>query len=118
MATSRIVQPTLAAAELLATDGISAEVVDPRTIVPLDRDAILASVGRTGRAVVVDEGHLSGGVGAEISATISEHAFDSLRAPIARVATADVPIPFSPPLELAVEPTAERIVAAARAVMG
>jgi pyruvate dehydrogenase E1 component beta subunit len=91
--------------------------VDPRTIVPLDRDAILASVGRTGRLVVVDEGHLSGGVGAEISATVAEHAFDSLRKPIARVATTDVPIPFSRPLEESVEPTVARIVDAARSLM-
>jgi pyruvate/2-oxoglutarate/acetoin dehydrogenase E1 component len=118
VATSHIVQRTLAAAEVLAADGISVEVVDPRTIVPLDRDAILGSVGRTRRLVVVDEGHLSGGVGAEISALVAEHAFDSLRAPIVRVATADVPIPFSAPLEEYVEPTVARIVAAARSLMG
>ena len=117
VATSHIVQRALQAAELLAADGIDAEVVDPRTIVPLDRDAILASVARTGRVVVVDEGHLSGGVGAEIAATIAESVFDSLKAPIVRVATADVPIPFSPPLEEFVEPTVARIVSAARSLL-
>lgn len=117
VATSHIVRRTLEAAELLAADGISAEVVDPRTIVPLDRETILASVWRTGRVVVVDEGHLSGGVGAEIAATIAEGVGDSLRRPIIRVATADVPIPFSPPLEERVEATVARITAAARSLM-
>ena len=118
VATSHIVQRTLQAAEELARDGISAEVVDPRTVVPLDRETILDSVGRTGRVVVVDEGHLSGGVGAEIAATIAEHAFDSLRKPIRRVATADVPVPFSAPLEEFIEPTVARIVSAARSLLG
>lgn len=118
VATSHIVRRALAAAEILAADGVSVEVVDPRTIVPLDRDAILASVGRTGRLVVVDEGHLSGGVGAEISALVAEDAFDSLKGPIVRVATADVPIPFSAPLEAHVEPNVDRIVAAGRSLMG
>lgn len=117
VATSHIVRRTLEAAEILASDGISAEVVDPRTIVPLDREAILSSAGRTGRVVVVDEGHRSGGVGAEIAATIAEGVGDSLHRPLVRVATADVPIPFSPPLEQEVEPTVARIVAAARSLM-
>lgn len=117
VATSHIVRRTLQAADELAADGISAEVIDPRTIVPLDRDAILASVARTRRVVVVDEGHLSGGVGAEIAATIAEGVGDSLQRPLVRVATADVPIPFSPPLEREVEPTVARIVAAARSLL-
>lgn len=117
VATSHIVQRALQAAEQLNADGISAEVVDPRTIVPLDRDGILASVGRTGRAVVVDEGHLSGGVGAEIAALIAEDAYDSLLGPVMRVATLDVPIPFSPPLEEFVEPTVGRILSAAHSLM-
>jgi pyruvate dehydrogenase E1 component beta subunit len=117
VATSHIVVRCLEAAELLAQDGISAEVVDPRTIVPLDRDTILASVARTGRAVVVDEGHRSAGVGAELSAMIAEEVFDSLRAPVRRVATLDVPIPFSPALEAFVEPTLDKIVDAAREVV-
>jgi pyruvate dehydrogenase E1 component beta subunit len=117
VATSYMVVRALAAAELLAGDGISAEVIDPRTIVPLDLDAILGSVGRTGRLVVVDECHRSCGVGSEIAALVAEHAFDALRGPIRRVATLDVPIPFSPPLEAFVEPTAAKIVAAARSLM-
>jgi pyruvate dehydrogenase E1 component beta subunit len=117
VATSYMVIKALAAAETLAADGISAEVVDPRTIVPLDLDAILGSVGRTGRLVVVDECHRSCGIGAELSALVAEHAFDALRGPILRVATLDVPIPFSPPLEAFVEPTEAKIVAAARSLL-
>jgi acetoin:2,6-dichlorophenolindophenol oxidoreductase subunit beta len=117
VATSYVVRRSLEAAESLAADGISVEVVDPRTIVPLDRDTILASAGRTGRVVVVDEGHRSGGVGAEIAATVAEGVGDSLHRPVVRVATADVPIPFSPPLEHEVEPSVARIVAAARSLM-
>jgi pyruvate dehydrogenase E1 component beta subunit len=114
VATSYMVVRSLEAAAALADDGISAEVVDPRTIVPLDRVAILRSVAKTGRLVVVDEGHQSAGVGSEIAAIVAEEAFDSLRAPIRRVATLDVPIPFSPTLEAFVEPSVARIVAAVR----
>lgn len=117
VATSRMVVVSLEAAAELERLGISAEVVDPRTIVPLDLDAILNSVGKTGRLVVVDEGHRAAGVGAEIAALVAEEAFDALRAPIRRVATLDVPIPFSPTLEEHVEPTVAKIVAAARDVM-
>lgn len=117
VATSRMVVRSLEAAEILAGEGISAEVVDPRTIVPLDTETILASVGRTGRLVVVDEGHRAAGVGAEIAALVAEAAFDSLRAPIRRVATLDVPIPFSPVLEQFVEPTLDKVLAAARSVV-
>ncbi len=118
VATSYMVTKALAAAETLAVDGISAEVVDPRTLVPLDLETILASVGRTGRLVVVDECHQSCGIGAEISALVAEHAFDALRGPIRRVTTLDVPIPFSRPLEHYVEPTEEKIVAAVRSLVG
>lgn len=117
IATSHIVVRSLEAAAVLAAEGISAEVVDPRTIVPLDRDTILASAARTGRVVVVDEGHRSAGVGAELSAMIAEEVFDDLKAPLRRVATLDVPIPFSPALEAFVEPTVDKIVAAAREVV-
>ncbi len=117
VATSLQVQRSLVAAERLAAEGIQAEVVDPRTLVPLDRATILQSVGRTGRLVVVDECHRSCGVGAEIAATVAEDAFDALRAPIIRVATEDVPIPFSRTMEEAVQPTVEKIIAAAHAVM-
>lgn len=118
VATSYMVRKALAAAEVVAADGISVEVVDPRTLVPLDLDTILGSVGRTGRLVVADECHRSCGVGAEIAALVAEHAFDSLRGPIRRVATEDVPIPFSAPLEAYVEPTVEKLVAAVRAAVG
>ena len=115
VATSLMVQRSLAAAEKLAAEGIDVEVVDPRTLVPLDLDAILASVARTGRVVVVDECHRSCGVGAEFAALIAEHAFDSLKAPIRRVVTEDVPIPLSRPLEETVEPTEDKIIRAVRA---
>jgi pyruvate/2-oxoglutarate/acetoin dehydrogenase E1 component len=118
VATSYMVVRSLEAAALLAAEhGIEVEVVDPRTLVPLDLEAILGSVARTGRLVVVDEGHRSAGVGSEFAALVAEHAFEELRAPIRRVATADVPIPFSLVLEGAVEPTVERIVAAVREVV-
>jgi pyruvate dehydrogenase E1 component beta subunit len=117
VATSRMVPLSLAAAEQLAGDGIDVEILDPRTIVPLDREAILASVGRTHRLVVVDECHRSCGLAAEISATVAEEAFDELRAPIRRVVTEDVPIPFSRTLEEAVQPTQGKVVAAVRSVM-
>ncbi|QDW28671.1 alpha-ketoacid dehydrogenase subunit beta [Arthrobacter sp. KBS0702] len=109
---------TLAAAEQLAAEGIDAEVLDLRTLRPLDDDAILASVARTHRAVVVDEGWRSGSISAEISARISEHAFFEMDAPVGRVCSAEVPIPYSKHLELAALPSAERVVAAAREAVG
>jgi len=114
VATSWLVGQALAAAEELSRDGIDAEVIDPRTLVPLDEDLILQSVGKTGRLVVADETHLSCGVGAEIAARIGHRAFRQLKAPIERVATADVPIPFSPALEPVVVPGISRIVEAAK----
>jgi 2-oxoisovalerate dehydrogenase E1 component len=118
VATSYAVHHALAAAEQLSGEGVDAEVIDPRTIVPLDRATILDSVARTGRLVVVDEGHLSCGVASEIAAIVAEHAFDALRAPIRRVAVPDVPIPFSPVLERELEPSPERIAEAVRALLG
>ncbi len=118
VATSFVVNRALAVADRLAGEGISVEVVDPRTLVPFDLDTLLTSVAKTGRLVVVDECHQSCGVGAEISALVAEHAFDALRGPIRRVATLDVPIPFSPVLEAFVEPTEAKIVAAVRAAVG
>jgi pyruvate dehydrogenase E1 component beta subunit len=115
VATSLMVQRSLAVAERLASDGIQVEVVDPRTIVPLDFETIMASVEKTRRVVVVDECHQSCGVGAELVARIAEAGFDKLRAPIRRVATLDVPIPFSPPLEEFVSPSEARITEAIRA---
>ena len=88
------------AAETLAAEhGVEAEVIDPRTLRPLDLETILASVARTNRCVVVEEGWPHGGVGANLAALITEQAFDDLDAPVARVTGADVPMPYSKPLE-------------------
>ena len=106
----------LAAAEQLADEGISAEVIDVRTIAPLDAGTICASVARTGRAVVVEESPRRCGLAAEIASVISENTFASLSHPVARVTAANSPVPFSPPLEDAWLPTAEDIVAAVRAM--
>jgi pyruvate dehydrogenase E1 component beta subunit len=114
VATSSMVQASLAAAELLAASGISAEVIDPRTTSPLDHETIVRSVQKTGRSVVVDEGHRSYGVTAEIAAMIAEEAFYHLDAPVRRLGARDVPIPFSPPLEDVTVPTPESIAATVR----
>jgi len=108
----------LDAAEALAGEGISAEVVDLRTLRPLDDETILGSVARTRRAVIVDEGWRSVGLSAEISARIMEGAFYELDAPVARVCTEEVPIPYARHLEDAALPSVDKIVAAARAVVG
>jgi len=117
IATSFVVQTALAAARTLAGEGIDVEVLDPRTLVPLDQDMIMKSVGRTGRLVVADETNLNCGIASGLSAIVAEHGFKSLRAPIMRVARHDVPTPYSPPLEQAITPTAERICDAVRKVM-
>jgi pyruvate dehydrogenase E1 component beta subunit len=114
VATSSMVRVALAAADELESDGISAEVVDPRCLVPLDRDALVESVRKTGRAIVVDEGHRSYGASAELAAVIAEGAFWNLDAPVRRLAALDVPIPFSPPLEDATVPTPDLVARAAR----
>jgi 2-oxoisovalerate dehydrogenase E1 component len=108
---------SLEAAEKMAAEGISAEVVDLRTIVPLDVDTIVASVTKTGRLLVVDEAHSMCGVGAEIAATIMEHAFDELDAPVGRLHIPPVSQPFSPALEDSIVATADSIVAAAKSVL-
>jgi pyruvate dehydrogenase E1 component beta subunit len=113
VATSLQVHDALLAAEWLDEDGIEAEVIDPRTLVPLDVDTLAESVARTGRAVVAHEAVTSGGFGAEIAARIQEAAFDSLEAPIQRVGAPFAPVPVSPPLEDAYRPGAEQIHAAA-----
>jgi pyruvate/2-oxoglutarate/acetoin dehydrogenase E1 component len=118
VALSRMVGEALAAAEDLAADGIEAEVIDPRTLVPLDLEAILASVMRTNRLVVAHEAVRHGGVGAEIAAAVGAAAFDDLDAPIERVGAPFAPVPFSPPLEDAWLPGREEIAAAARATLG
>jgi pyruvate/2-oxoglutarate/acetoin dehydrogenase E1 component len=118
VATSSMVRVALAAAAELEEDGISVEVIDPRTLVPLDVDALVASATKTGRAIVVDEGHRSYGASAEIAAAIGEAAFYSLDAPVRRLAALDVPIPFSPPLEDATVPTPELVARVARELCG
>jgi acetoin:2,6-dichlorophenolindophenol oxidoreductase subunit beta len=114
VALSRMVGEALAAAERLAAEGIEAEVIDPRTLVPLDLDAIVESVRRTNRLVVAHEAVRHGGFGGEIAAAVQEAAFDDLDAPIARVGAPFAPIPLSPALEDGYLPGAEEVYAAAR----
>ena len=106
----------LAAAEALAKDGIEAEVIDPRTLVPLDKELILESVRKTGRLVIVEEDNLTGGWAGEIAAIVAEEAFYWLDAPIKRVSAPDVPPPFAPVMEQFYVPSAERVVAAVKAL--
>lgn len=117
VATSYMVQRSLKAAEILQREGISAEVVDLRTLVPLDKETLLASVSKTGYLVIADEGHRSCGVGAELAAIVAEEGFHLLKAAVKRVVTPDVPIPFSPALEQLIDPTEQKIVAAAREIL-
>jgi pyruvate/2-oxoglutarate/acetoin dehydrogenase E1 component len=114
VALSRLVGEALAAAERLAADGIEAEVIDPRTLVPLDLDPIADSVRRTGRAVVAHEAVRAGGFGAELAAELQAAAFDYLDAPIQRVGAPFMPVPLSPSLEDAYRPDSDQIYAAAR----
>jgi pyruvate/2-oxoglutarate/acetoin dehydrogenase E1 component len=118
VATSSMVRVALAAAEQLEAEGISAEVIDPRTLVPLDEDALVRSAEKTGRAIVVDEGHRRYGVSAELAAVIADRAFYNLDAPVKRLGAMDVPIPFSPPLEDETVPTPDTVAAAARELCG
>lgn len=118
VATALMVGRALAAAEVLAAEGIELEVIDPRTLVPLDMDAILKSVDKTGRALVVSEETLSGSAAAEIAARIGEDGFDSLDAPVHRLCTPDVPIPFAPQAQRHLIPSAESIAEAARELAG
>lgn len=104
----------LEAAEELAEDGTSAEVIDLRSLRPLDWDTIAASVRKTHRVVVAHEACRTGGVGAELAAQIDEELFDQLDAPVLRVAARDVPMPFSPPLEKYVLPGPADVIAAVR----
>jgi pyruvate dehydrogenase E1 component beta subunit len=106
----------LKAADELAKEGIEAEVIDLRTLKPMDTDTIVASVKKTGRAVTVEEGWQQSGVGAEIAARIMEHAFDYLDAPVTRVSGKDVPMPYAANLEKLALPSAAEVVAAAKAV--
>ena len=118
VATSSMVQVALAAATQLDASGISAEVVDPRTLFPLDAEALVASVRRTGRAIVVDEGYERYGITAEIASVIADGAFDYLDAPVKRLGALNVPVPFSPTLEDQTVPTPERLTALARSLCG
>lgn len=118
VAISGSVPEAVAAADALAAEGVSAEVIDPRTLVPLDTDAILRSVVKTGRLVVAEPAHRTCGAAAEISARVAEDVFDSLKAPIVRVTTPDMQIPFSPALEKQMYPNRDGIAAAARRVLG
>ena len=117
VATSSMVHVALNAAEQLAEEGISAEVVDPRTLVPLDRETLIASASKTGHVVIVDEGYQSYGITAELAAVIAEGAFDYLDAPIVRLGATDVPVPFSPSLEFETIPNEEKVTAAVRGML-
>ena len=109
--------PALAAAEALDEEGISVEVVDPRTLVPLDKETIINSVTKTGRLVLVDIANRTCNVAAEISAIVSEEAFDSLKAPIQRVSTPDVHVPFSPVLEKQLYPSKDKVMMAVKKIL-
>jgi len=118
IATSSMVHVALAAAEQLAGEDVSVEVVDPRTIAPLDRETLVASARKTGRVLVLDEGHRSYGASAELAAVVAEEAFWQLDAPVRRLAALDVPIPFSPVLEDQTVPTPEQAIDAALELVG
>jgi acetoin:2,6-dichlorophenolindophenol oxidoreductase subunit beta len=118
IAIGAMVTRAMAVANRLAKDGIGVEVIDPRSLAPLDEEALLESLGKTNRMVIVDEAHLHGSAASEIAATMAEKGFDLLDAPIRRVAALDVPIPFSKPLENAVIPDEARIEAAIKSVLG
>jgi acetoin:2,6-dichlorophenolindophenol oxidoreductase subunit beta len=118
VAIGAMVPKALKVADKLAKENISVEVVDPRTLMPLDENTILASVEKTNRVIVVDEGHLRGGAATDIAAMIGEKGFDFLDGPVKRVTSLDVPIPFSPPLEKAAIADDARIEAAIRELAG
>jgi acetoin:2,6-dichlorophenolindophenol oxidoreductase subunit beta len=108
----------MAAAEMLAAEGVNAEVIDPRSLVPFDWPLLEASVQKTTRLVVVTEGPRTGSVASEIAAGAAERLMDYLTAPIERVTSPDIPVPFAPPMEDYYRPDARRIAAAARRTMG
>jgi pyruvate dehydrogenase E1 component beta subunit len=114
---SRMVHTALEAADQLAREGVSAEVVDPRTLSPLDTDAILASVEKTHRLVIVDEDNPLCSVAATIAAIVADEGFDSLDAPIKMITAPHTPVPFSPPLEQAYIPSAQTIAATVGALL-
>ncbi len=118
VAIGAMVPRAMKVADRLAKENISVEVVDPRTLIPLDEDAILSSVEKTNRAIVFDEGHLRGGAATDIAALIGEKGFDFLDGPVMRVTSLDVPIPFSPPLEKAALASEARLETAIRQLVG
>lgn len=117
VATLAMVHYALEAAERLAEENISLEVIDPRTLVPLDRESIIASVKKTGKLLVVDEAYLTCGIHGEVIASVTERAFKYLKAAPRRIGNPGVPVPFEPSLEEVVLPTVEKIVAIAREMM-
>jgi pyruvate dehydrogenase E1 component beta subunit len=117
VATLTMVHHALAAAQALAAEGMSVEVIDPRTLIPFDTDTLVASVRKTGRLLVVDEAYLNFGVQAEVIATVTEQAFDALKAAPRRLGNPNVPVPFAPPLEEEVLPGQSRIEAAIREML-
>ncbi len=114
---SRMVHVALAGAATLAREGVEAEVVDLRSLVPLDREAVLRSVRKTGKLVVLHEACLTGGYGAEIAAFVADRGFDFLDAPIKRVAAPDTPVPFSPSMEAFFLPDEAKLLAAVREIL-
>jgi pyruvate dehydrogenase E1 component beta subunit len=117
VAVSDMVDYSLKAAEVLETEGISVEVIDPRTIAPLDIETIVTSVIKTGKLVIAHDAKLTGGIGAEIAAQVAHQAFDYLYAPIERVAAKDSPIPFAPILEQEILPDDQDVIAAVHRVI-
>jgi 2-oxoisovalerate dehydrogenase E1 component len=117
VALALMVQHALKACDVLAREGISVELIDPRTVAPLDVDTILASVRKTGRLLIVDEVFAPFGVGAEVAARVIDRGFDDLDAPIRRLNGAHTPTPYSPPLEAAVVPNPDAIARAVRELM-
>jgi 2-oxoisovalerate dehydrogenase E1 component beta subunit len=112
-----MVYTALDAAKALAEAGVEAEVLDLRSLAPLDRDAVLTTVAKTNRALLLYEANLTGGIGGELAAIISHDAFEYLDAPVVRVASLDTPVPYAPPLEAAFLPSVEKVVAAAKTLV-
>ena len=118
VAISNMVTRAIEAADILEKEGISCDVIDPRTVSPLDHEAILESVEVTGRLVIVDEGNPRCGLASDISAIVAERGFYSLKAPIRMVTAPHTPVPFAPELEDAYIPSVEKVLAAVRDVLG
>jgi pyruvate/2-oxoglutarate/acetoin dehydrogenase E1 component len=112
-----MVYAALDAAARLAEEGIEAEVLDLRSLAPLDREAVLTSVAKTSRALLLHEARLTGGIGGELAAIIAEEAFGYLDAPVTRIASADTPVPYAPPLEAAFLPNVDKVVAAVKTLV-